>query len=73
MKQVDIFIDNIHKIPVENGYQFDHILIPGEIEWLHKEKRSIEGIKVDIKTWNEILELTKELEIDIRSILENRN
>lgn len=39
------------------------VLVPGEIEQIHRAKRGEEGIEMDETTWNELLEVSRSLKI----------
>ncbi|MDD3428222.1 MAG: Ldh family oxidoreductase [Caldisericia bacterium] len=48
---------------------FEEIFIPGEIEYYNKIRNLREGIFLEDKTWNDIIELSKNLKIDIRDVI----
>jgi hydroxycarboxylate dehydrogenase B len=47
---------------------FDRIIMPGEIEHDKKQKNLKEGIAIEEKTWQEIVQIAESLKIDIDSI-----
>jgi LDH2 family malate/lactate/ureidoglycolate dehydrogenase len=48
---------------------FEEIFIPGEIEYYTKIKNLREGIFLEDKTWSEIIELSKNLKIDVKDVV----
>jgi uncharacterized oxidoreductase len=62
-KRVDDLFRKIKGSPLAPGY--DEILIPGDRERRKKEKNLKEGVYVEEKTWNTIVELARELDLEI--------
>lgn len=54
-------ISNVKSSPLTDG--FTEILIPGEIEEREAEKRVRDGIPIEDATWEELINLAKELNI----------
>jgi len=48
---------------------FEEIIIPGEIEYYTKVRNLKEGIILEEKTWNEIIELAKSLKISVHDVI----
>ena len=67
--RVDALFRRVHELPVQSGFKYDHVLIPGEPEWYAQEKRLEEGIEVEETTWQDITKLAKELGLDIEQIM----
>lgn len=65
--EVDRLIAEIKASPVMPG--FDEVLLPGEREHRSMEKRRIEGIPVDEKSWLDISETCGKLGIDTKKIM----
>jgi uncharacterized oxidoreductase len=61
-ERVDDLFRKVKNSPLAPGY--DEILIPGDPERRKKEKNLKEGIFVEDKTWNAIVELAEELDIE---------
>ena len=62
-KRIDSLIKKVHAEPVQTGFQYDRVQIPGEFERRNREKRLKEGIEIPEVAWRQILNLAKELEI----------
>jgi len=60
-KEIGILIDWVKSSPKMPG--FDEIYYPGEIEAVTRKKREADGIYIEDSTWNNILEVARELEI----------
>jgi uncharacterized oxidoreductase len=67
-KKMDSLFKGVHGIPVADGFQYDHVLVPGEPEWKMQEKRFRAGIEVAEPAWQEIIELAKELGLDLKDL-----
>ena len=63
-ERVDDLFRKVKNSPLAPGY--DEILIPGDPERRKKDKNLKEGIFVEDKTWNAIVELAEELDIETR-------
>ena len=61
-KEVGEFAQFVKTSPPAAG--FNEVLYPGEIEYQTEQRRRKEGIFVEDKTWGEISNLMKELEVD---------
>lgn len=64
-KESDTFIKHVKSSPPAEG--FDEILLPGEIEAKVKRQRTQEGIFVEEETWEQILEWSRKLGVDLQS------
>ena len=62
-QESEIFIKHVKSSPVAEG--FDEILLPGEIESKVKRKRTEEGIFVEDKTWEQILEWGQKFGVEL--------
>jgi LDH2 family malate/lactate/ureidoglycolate dehydrogenase len=62
-EEVDRLIAEVKASPVMPG--FDEVLLPGEREHRTMEKRKREGIPVDEKSWQDIVEVCTKLGIDV--------
>jgi LDH2 family malate/lactate/ureidoglycolate dehydrogenase len=65
--EVDRLVSEVKSSPIRPG--FDEVLLPGEREHRTMEKRRKEGIPVDEKSWQSILETCRNLEIDVKRIM----
>jgi LDH2 family malate/lactate/ureidoglycolate dehydrogenase len=66
MKDTDALLKKVKNWPsIEN----ERVFVPGEPEKETMEKRLVEGIDLPESTWNEIINLCEELEIDLDVIL----
>jgi len=61
--EVDRLVAEVKSSPVMPG--FDEVLLSGEREHRTMEKRKREGISIDEKSWQDILEDCKKLRIDV--------
>lgn len=68
-KRLNYLFEGVKKTPVVPEYEYDHVLIPGEPEWMTQEKRLKEGIKFDDNIWQAITKLSDELKIDLKEII----
>jgi LDH2 family malate/lactate/ureidoglycolate dehydrogenase len=66
-EEVDRLIAEIKSSPVRTG--FNEVLLPGEKEHRMMENRRKEGIPVDEKSWQDILNTCRELGIEIEKIM----
>lgn len=66
--EVDRLIAEIKSSPVRAG--FDEVLLPGERGHRMMEKRRTEGIPIDEKSWQNILETCRKLGIDAKKMME---
>lgn len=66
-KEVDLLIAEIKSSPVMPG--FDEVLLPGEREHRVMERRRREGVPVDERSWQNILETCYKLGIDAEMIM----
>jgi LDH2 family malate/lactate/ureidoglycolate dehydrogenase len=64
-KRIDILFKGVQKTSVLHGYEYDHVLIPGEPEWMTKEKRLRDGIEVPQEIWKGIKRLSEDLGINL--------
>lgn len=62
-EEVDRLIAEVKSSPVMPG--FNEVLLPGEREHRTMEKRKRDGIPLDEKSWQDILEVCKKLGIDV--------
>ena len=65
--EVDRLVAEVKSSPVRPG--FDEVLLPGEREHMTMEKRRKEGIPVDERSWQSILETCRNLDIDVERIM----
>jgi uncharacterized oxidoreductase len=66
-EEVDRLIAEIKSSPLRPG--FNEVLLPGEREHKTAEKRKKEGLSVDEKSWQDILETCRKLEVDAQNIM----
>ena len=66
-EEVDELIRTIKRSKPRPG--FNEILIPGELEFKTEKKKLKEGIYVPERTWKEIIEISKELNLDLKKYL----
>jgi len=65
--EVDRLITEVKSSPVRPG--FDEVLLPGEREHRMMEKRRTEGVPINEKSWQNILETCSKLGIDAKKIM----
>jgi uncharacterized oxidoreductase len=65
--EVDRLVAEVKSSTIRPG--FSEVLLPGEREHRTMEKRRKEGIPVDEKSWQSILETCKDLGIDVKRIM----
>lgn len=68
-KRLNYLFEGVKNTPVAPGFEYDHVLIPGEPEWMSQEKKLKEGIKFDDNIWQAITKLADELKIDLKEII----
>lgn len=66
-KEMDELLQAVKSSKVAPG--FKEIMLPGEPERRTKEERRIKGIDVPQRTWDELIETGKKLEVDINKYL----
>jgi len=66
-KRVDSLFTIIHKEPVDPRSQNSHVQVPGEFEWLNRERNLKDGINVPNMVWDQIVNLAEELGIDVKN------
>ncbi|GBC75635.1 putative oxidoreductase YjmC [archaeon HR06] len=64
--KIDKMIRKIKSSPLANG--FKEILLPGEPELIEMEKRKKNGIPIEEKTWNKIVEVAKKYKVEIPKV-----
>lgn len=62
-ERINRMIEELHDIPPASG--FDRVYYPGEIEGLNREKRSAEGIPVEVGLYRELVELGKRYGVEV--------
>jgi LDH2 family malate/lactate/ureidoglycolate dehydrogenase len=65
-KRIDSLIRRIHQEPVETGFQYSEVQVPGQFEWRNREKHLTDGIDVPKPVWEQIVNLAHELRIEIK-------
>jgi LDH2 family malate/lactate/ureidoglycolate dehydrogenase len=50
---------------------FNEILLPGEPEWIEKERARKEGVYLDDPWWMSIVKTAKELGIDVDTVMKS--
>jgi LDH2 family malate/lactate/ureidoglycolate dehydrogenase len=63
--RVDSLFKKVHAEPVESGFQYDEVQVPGEFEWRNREERLKDGIEVSKVAWEQIVSLAEELDIRV--------
>ena len=64
-QRVDSLIKKMHGEPVQTGFQYDTVQVPGEFETRNRQKRLKEGIDIPDVAWKRIVRLAEELEIPL--------
>ena len=63
-KRMDSLFSLVHNAPVDSRFKFDHVQVPGEIEWRNREKYVREGVDIPTPIWEQIVLLARELGVD---------
>ena len=66
--EVERLVTEIKSSPTMSG--FNEVLLPGEREHKTMEMRRKEGIPIDDRSWQDIVEKCRELGIDARRIMQ---
>ena len=66
-KRIDSLFSKIHGEPVETGFQYGEVQVPGQFEWRNREKHLKDGIDVPKPVWEQIVNLAHELRIDVKN------
>jgi LDH2 family malate/lactate/ureidoglycolate dehydrogenase len=62
-RDMDALVNHIHAAPTEAGKE--HVYYPGEIEYLTRKKRDVEGIPVTDPVWSILRDLSEKYKVPI--------
>jgi hydroxycarboxylate dehydrogenase B len=68
-EEIEKLFVHVKDTPTMQGY--DEVIIPGEIEFKRKQENIKKGVFIERKTWEEIVKLSGELNIDTKNIIES--
>ena len=66
---MDRFIKAVRNSKKAPGYK--EILLPGELEYRNEQARFKKGINIPEKTWNEILQTARKVNVNVEGLLQN--
>ena len=61
--KMDSLFKKVHSAPVNPGFQYSEVQVPGEYEWRNREKHLTGEIDLPQPTWDKIRHLAEELKI----------